>query len=436
MARVDHSLGLAAAFYRIAFPFLFFTLAPGWLAKMFQRGGWQEKFGERLGLYDSTTVPARHDGVLLHAVSVGEMLLGIRIAKSFKTFSTKSLTLTTTTTTGMAQAAAAGFYPSDRIYLPVDFATCQRRMFRHLQPQVFATVESMPWPNLLREARKLGIRLAVLNARVSPRSQRRYLALRRFLSPYFAALDAVGISTLEDAVFWQTMGVPKDKIHLTGNIKFEVSPPPLELIESLRQVLAAAGLANRHPIIIGGSTFPGEEQILLMAHKKLRPAHPNLLTLIAPRHVERAPEICAEARKAGCAIWRRSACPSTSNRSQPDVLLIDTTGELRGWYALADAVFIGKSLHARGGQNPVEPVVVGRRPIFGPHMENFSSVATDLINAKLAIQISSEAGVFDALDHEIRSPQNEVVAARASALLTPHKNATLKTTRLLLDMIS
>lgn len=427
-------LGPAAGLYRALFPALFALAAPGWIVKMLRRGGWREKFGERFGLY-SPAVPPRAGGALIHAVSVGEMFLGIRIAREAAGLGVRPLTLATTTTTGMAQAAAAGFAAADRVYLPVDFTACQRRMLERLRPAVFASVEAAPWPNLLREARRRGVRTAILNARVSPRSQRRYLAARRVLRPFFAALDAVGAVCEEDRLFWIEMGARPERVLVTGNIKLDVSPPPAELTERLRGALAAAGLGGRRPVVVAGSTFPGEEAMLLRAHRELRATHPGILTILVPRHVERAPGIEREAAALGFRLARRSRYPGGSPEPEADALLVDVTGELRGWYALADAVFVGKSLSAAGGQNPVEPVVAGRRAVFGPRMDNFRAVADDLAAAGLAARISSPEELANALDREIRSTEADRIAARAAALFAPHRGAARRTAELLKSLL-
>jgi len=252
----------------------------------------------------------------------------------------------------------------------------------------------------------------------------------------FAALDAVGLPEPDDLPFWAEMGVPENRLHVTGNIKFEVTPPDAALVGRLSARLRASGLDQRHPVLLGGSTFPGEERVLLDQHLAIRGEHPGLLTILVPRHVERASGIAAEASRLGVRLVRRSELDSRPAPVDAEALLVDVTGELRGWYALADAVFIGKSLLARGGQNPIEALVAGKRPIFGPNMENFQSVAAKLINEGLATRAGSVAELGRAIRSRLASGNEPDVASRAGKLLAPHRDATLRTVGLMESLLA
>jgi len=414
-----------AIIYRTLFPILFILTLPSWLTRMIRRGGWRPKFNERFGFY--STPPFSSPRPFIHAVSVGEMFLGLRVASSYADLSQeKPLTLSCTTTTGMAQAQAAVKHNVTLTYHSVDFVGASQRMLRQFKPSIIAYVEAAPWPNVLFAAVTSKIPVAVINARVSPRSQIGYRRFAPLLRPLFSLLDAVAITDPVDYDFWCSMGLRPERVHLTGNIKFDVTPPPIDLVDRLRSVLTS-NFPNRHPILLGGSTFPGEERLLLEAHIALRERHPNLLTILVPRPVERRDEIAREIESLGLTHQLRSAPSATP----ADVLLVDTTGELRGWYALADAVFIGKSLTASGGQNPVEPVVAGRTPIFGPNMANFKAIARSLCDLGLATQIEGPEHLLGAIESVLAAPPTEAQNDRINALLAPHRGAATRIASLL-----
>ena len=235
----------------------------------------------------------------------------------------------------------------------------------------------------------------------------------------------------EDIARWQSLGVLAEKIRVTGSIKFD-SPAGAPTREAeFRALLAPLGVTEKTPILLGGSTWFPEEKILADMLLRLRAESPDLFLILVPRHVERAAEIFRSL--APLRVVRRSALPLT----QPcDVLLVDTTGELRDWYSLATLVFVGKSLpgvEQAGGQNPAEPAALGKPVLFGPQMENFASIVAHLVEHGAARTVADP----DSLEREsaalLREPAaRSAMAVAASAALTSHSGATVRTARLLL----
>src|SRR5437773_8389423 len=304
-----------------------------------------------------------------------------------------------------------------------------RRAFSVIRPARIFLVEAEIWPNLAAEAHARRIPLALVNARLSPRSERRYRQFRFFIAPTFRLLDLVCVPEKEDADRWAALGVSQDRIQVTGSIKYD--PAFFDnaqafddgVAASLRDAWSTLGL--EHPVLFGGSTHRGEEEILASIFLRLRQQFPSLRLFIAPRHVERLREIRAQLDALGLHVALASNPRLDGEPNKADCVLLDTTGELQRWYDIATVVFVGKSLTAHGGQNPVEPILAGKPVVFGPHMENFAMLAKLLVSRKAAIQVrdadSLERAIIELLqDTEAR----QRLVQNAREVLSTHKGAT------------
>ncbi len=421
--------------YNLLFPFALLLFLPGYLAKMRRRGNYREKFGQRLGIYDSD-VRARLDArqnVWMHAVSVGEVAVALKLARRLKELDAEFFcALTTTTTTGFAFASREAPDWIEVLYTPLDFWPVMRRAFSVIRPRKIILVEAEVWPNFVSLAHRRGIPLALVNARLSPRSEGRFRKFRFFVAPLFRRLDLVCIQEPGDRSRWSALGLREERIRHTGNIKFDTSATKID-DQVPRQVLAGLGIASERPILFGGSTHSDEEIILAQLFLQLRADYPDLFLIIAPRHVERAGEICAALKKSSLRVALRTG-PS---QDRPDCLLLDTTGELRNWYALATVVFVGKSLATRGGQNPVEPILAGKPVIFGPHMENFAAVARLLVENGGALQVQDAISLGQKLAALLGDPAARLsLVAQATAALAAHCGATARTAHLVMELKS
>ncbi|MBA3962523.1 MAG: 3-deoxy-D-manno-octulosonic acid transferase [Chthoniobacterales bacterium] len=417
--------------YNLLFPLALLVFLPGYTLKMLRRGNYRDHFGQRLGLYDRATRRrlAAHPHTWMHAVSVGEVMLALKLMRRMKEDEPSlRVALTTTTTTGFALARREAPEWMEVLYTPLDFWPVMRRAFAVIRPVRIILVEAEVWPNLAALARRRKIPFALVNARLSPRSERRFRKFKRVVRPFFRMLDLICVQEPEDVARWESLGVDPARIELVGSIKFDpegVDPRP----EHPRAVLSALGIDPARPILLGGSTHPGEEEILARVFQQLRESCPDLFLIIAPRHVERAKEIATRLRAAGLQVASRSEPVETP---AADCLLLDTTGELRNWYAVATIVFIGKSLTAHGGQNPVEAIVADRPVLFGPHMENFARLAQSLVRTGGAFQPNDEASLTTTartLLHDAGLRAQLVQQARG--VLQPHRGATGRTAALL-----
>jgi 3-deoxy-D-manno-octulosonic-acid transferase len=420
--------------YNLFWPLGLLFFLPGYLAKMTRRGGYRKKFGQRLGIYDDH-VRARlsqQRSTWLHAVSVGEVNVALKLANALRALEPDlHCVLTTTTTTGFALANKSAPPWVEVMYTPLDYWPIMRRAFAVIAPARILLVEAEVWPNLVAATHARRIPVALVNARLSPRSERRFRRFRVFVAPIFRLLDLICVQERGDIERWVALGVERSRIRHTGSIKYD--PKNADIDPVLPQnVLRELNIEGR-PILFGGSTHPGEEEILARIFGELRAKFPQLFLILAPRHVERAPEVRRALEQLGLRVASRTRLSTDAETA--DCLLIDSTGELRNWYAIATVAFIGKSLTAHGGQNPVEPIMAGVPVIFGPNMENFAGLVVSLVAQGGAVQVDSPSDLQKAIVDLLNdSRARQTLVENASAVLSEHAGATARTAKLIVDL--
>ncbi|HKP93439.1 MAG TPA: glycosyltransferase N-terminal domain-containing protein [Chthoniobacterales bacterium] len=420
--------------YNLFYPIGLLFFLPGQISKLVRRGNYRHKFGQRFGFYDREVRRrlASRRCTWMHAVSVGEVAVALKLAARLRELDQDFFcALTTTTTTGFQVATAGRSEDLEVLYSPLDFWPIIRRAFAVIRPVRITLVEAEVWPNLAAEARSRRIPLVLVNARLSRRSEARFLRFGFLVRPTFACLDAVCVQEAEDIQRWVTLGVSRQGIYHVGSIKYDPGEVKIQLDAPLA-VLRDLGIAGDTPILFGGSTHPDEEEILARIFQELRPEFPSLRLVIAPRHVERTRDIQARLERMGLKVRLRSDAIETP-AAAPDCLVIDTTGELPSWYAVATVVFIGKSLAARGGQNPVEPLLAGKPVLFGPHMENFAALATALLAHHAAVQVRDAAHLREEIARLLRDPgAAAAMVTNATAVLSQHSGATQRTAEIIM----
>jgi 3-deoxy-D-manno-octulosonic-acid transferase len=428
--------------YNLALPPALLAALPSQWLKLRRRGGTTRDLAERLGHFPTPTATrfaALTKPWWIHAVSVGEVLVATKAIHALRVLRPEiPVVLSTTTTTG--HAVARSEVPADVpvIYNPIDLPGAVRRAFDAIRPGRLILVEAEVWPNLLHIAHEWGLEVALINARLSPRSERRYQSARRLVAPLLGQLDLVLVPEPEDVARWSAIGVRPDVIGVTGSLKHDYEglpddPRTTALAEIMRSLWPGAAA----PTLLAASTHPGEEALLASVFRDLRAGIPGLRLLLAPRHVERSAAVAAELTALGLHVVRRSTLgtppATTAPPAAPDVLLIDTTGELRAWQPLADAVVIGKSFLTTGGQNPVEALMAGRPVVTGPHMENFGPLMRTLLDHRAIIQVTDAAALRPALHPLLTCPEHAAgVTAAARTALAPHQGAARRTAERLL----
>jgi 3-deoxy-D-manno-octulosonic-acid transferase len=362
---------------------------PYWLFQMLRHGKYRAGFGERLGRIPSrlrTPAGLAKPTIWVHAVSVGEVLAvtGL-IAQLRRQFPEHRVVVTTTTDTGQALARTR-FGEEEVFYFPMDFAFAIRPYLRLLRPRLVVIAETEFWPNFLRLARASGAAVAIVNARISDRSQPNYRRFRALLSRELANINVFLAQTEEDSSRLQSIGADPSRIQVAGNLKFDMPPAaPTPLVEHLRGSLRE----NRtSPVIVCGSTVEGEEPLVLLAFENVLVRHPRAAMILAPRHPERFDPVAILVQQMGIHFWRRSLWNGKAITG--GVFLVDTIGELSSLYALADVAFVGGSLVPRGGHNIIEPALHGAAIVVGNYTENFRDIVS-LFQSRDAVRIATAA---------------------------------------------
>ncbi|WP_395740695.1 3-deoxy-D-manno-octulosonic acid transferase [Prosthecobacter sp.] len=395
------SKALSLTLYNLALPLGLVLMLPGAFIKMRRRNGRWQDLAQRIGFFPRETQAAidalpQRERFWVHAVSVGEVGVAKKlIARLLKTQSDLGIVLSTTTPTGYALAQELAVQHEGRvvaIYSPIDLPGVGRLMLERIHPTHLVLVEAEVWPNLTASASRLGIPVSLVNARLSPRSERRYRKFRNFIGPIFRMLKQVLVQEADDVARWQGFGVDAERIHFTGSIKYdpEGAVVAAEKIAALRGVLTQTGIAPTQPTLLAASTHAGEEVELARVFLRLREQVRDLALLIVPRHVERRAEISAELQGLGISPALRSVAGSRVEAKAP-VFVIDTTGELAAWQHLVTLVVVGKSFLAEGGQNPAEAALAQKPVLFGPHMENFAPLVDLLLKKGGAQQVADFA---------------------------------------------
>jgi len=433
------SRSLSLALYNTLLPLGLCCMAPGALIKMRRRGGDWRDFGQRFGRWNEERLKAlkalpKPSLIWMHAVSVGEVGVARKlIAELLKQQPGRAIVLTTTTPTGHRLALEIEEAFPQRVvalYSPLDLSFVARRVLAAWQPAQIVLVEAEVWPNILHQATKLGIPVTLVNARLSHRSEKRYRQFKGIIAPVFGMLSRVCVQEPEDVLRWEGLGVDRSRITLTGSIKYDPqgSAADPSQVQAFQEILNRTGLAGRL-LLLAASTHAGEEVALAKVFQSLQSTHPELGFLVAPRHYERGAEVMAGLQGLGLQPVQRSQ-PQTF--AATDVLVIDSTGELKAWQELASIVVIGKSFLAEGGQNPAEAVMAGKPVLFGPHMENFEPLVKLLLEAGGAWQVPGLAALTEALRLLLADPgRGSAQASAGRSALMKHQGATQKTASLL-----
>jgi 3-deoxy-D-manno-octulosonic-acid transferase len=373
------------------------------------REGWSEKF-----LGDAPRRIGDRPCVWFHAVSVGEVLLLKPLVRGLaRRRPGWDLVISTTTRTGL-DVARRTFPDLVTFYAPLDFSWATRRAVARVRPTVLALIELELWPNLVYACKSAGARVAILNGRLSRRSHRGYRRLRGPLAPTLRRLDAVAVQTDEYAERFVDLGIPRQRVRVTGSVKFDGLETDRDNARtlSLRKEL---GLSTFDVVFVAGSTMEGEEAAALWAYRAARAEHPSLRLILVPRHAERFERVADWLRREGEPFVRRSGQAVAEGRPGgiTPVILLDTVGELSTAWGLADVAFVGGSLFpGRGGQNMMEPAAFGAAVMFGPHTENFRETSEQLVSRGAATIVTTTGGLAKALRGCLDDP--EAAAARGA----------------------
>lgn len=425
--------------YNILFNIGFALTAPWYFLKMYRRGAWQAGFGERFGLYDGKLKQAltNRQVVWFHAVSVGEVNLCTQLIRAMEPLlPLHKIVVSTTTSTGMGLLRDRLPAHITKIYYPIDRRKHIQRAIGLINPEVVVLVEAEIWPNFLWSLQRRNIPYFLVNARLSERSFRGYRRFGFLFRELFEGFAGVGAQNEADAQRLRELGCRPEAIHVVGSLKFDAAriddPRPLDVASLLGQL----GVGPSSRVLVAGSTHDGEERILAAIHLRLKARFPDLFLVLVPRHHERGAAVGEELRALGLRFaFRKDLRPATRHAAGSiDCLLVNTTGELRHFYSRADLVFVGKSLTAQGGQNPIEPAALGKAVVFGPHMENFPDIAPAFIKAGAALQVPDEAGLEAAVVRLLENPgERQAMGQRAQSVVRENQGSIGRTVSMILE---
>lgn len=443
--------------YSLVLSLLFIVLLPYFVYQGVRRGKYSGSFKERLGLLPARLRADRRDTIWVHAVSVGEFLAARALITQLRSqFRAARIVVSTTTLTGQQLAQSQQHLFDATLYFPFDWQFSVRGALNTVKPSVVVIIDTEIWPNFLRECRRRGVATVLANGRISARSFRGYRLLGRPFRHAIQNFSLMIMQSEDDAERARQLGAPPDRVRVCGNLKYDQPGPEGSepgASEGAQQfsspespfrsdgVVHQVGLSLTPHLIVAGSTAAGEEEMLLDSLREIR-KHKGLedaRLLLAPRRPERFDEVARLIARSGFAFVRRSELRSSSGwsapsfdgadqsarnvqsrpgdvstRGAPDIMLLDTLGELASIYRYAAVVFVGGSLVPRGGHNIIEPAAYAKPVIVGPHTENFRQIVSDFARADALIQIGATGSdPVDELTRELSRLLSDSEDARA-----------------------
>lgn len=410
--------------YDILFFLLFLLYLPFYLVHIIRRGGLTSEYWERFGFFSrekKALLRSLKHPVWIHAVSVGESIAAVTFIKAWqKAHPEDDIVLSCSTSTAfhtIRQKHLAGIV---QIYCPFDFGFAIRHVLNLVRPRVLAIFEVEIWPNLVMVPARRGVKVCLVNGRMSDKSAKGYARWKCIFRPIFNAFCVLCVQTEEDAARLRRVIGDSDKIHVCDTMKFDQVPEP-----SLRDV---SGVLNDcfgtepRVVLVAGSTHSGEEALIADAYLGLRSTHPELKLVIVPRHVERSEEIreMLKSKKLTCRLLQ-----SEGETGPADVLLVNTTGELMNFFAAGDIAFVGKSLAGQtGGHNIIEPAISGKAILYGSHSENFRAVVAIFQSREAALEVPSDEAFLPLLARLLENPEErEELGRRARATVERYRGA-------------
>ncbi|MEA2039228.1 MAG: 3-deoxy-D-manno-octulosonic acid transferase [Thermodesulfobacteriota bacterium] len=416
-------------FYIMITSCLFLILFPAFWVYTRITGQYAQHIGERLGFLPASVVQGLSSSkrIWIHAVSLGEVKVAASIIDAIRPMIPGcSIMLSTTTEHGRRLAEESFGHDIPVFYAPLDFVGSVRKALSIARPQIMVFLETEIWPAWLLETRRMGIKTALINGRISPRSIGNYLKLHPFFSEVLDNFDVLSMITDEDAVRIKAMGADPERIHTNGNAKYDLlaNLADKKIEVQMRQTL------NIHPsqkVLVAGSIRGGEEIMVIDAYRKILRQFPDTILIIAPRHIERSSVIASLLEKYGLRYQLRSDINKDKSVRSEQVVIINTFGELFKVYSIGTIVFCGASLVPLGGQNPFEPAVWGKTVFYGPSMEDFLDAKNVLEAEGAGVPVSNAETLAEKVVWFFQHPEElEMYGQRARKAVLAHQGAAKK----------
>jgi 3-deoxy-D-manno-octulosonic-acid transferase len=428
--------------YNILFIIFFGLASPYYFWRLRRRGNWLAGFGERFAKYDPSIKQAltNRQVIWLHAVSVGEVGLCTQLIRALEPrLPNAKIVVSCTTTTGMAEYRRRLPSRITKIYYPLDRRKFVRHALATINPEAIVLLEAEIWPNFLWRARDLRIPVFLANARLSERSYPRYKKFGWLFRPLFASLAGVSCENEAEAQKLREVGCDPAHVQVVGNLKFDAAGFSEKRSLDVRGLLDQVGVSEDALILVAGSTHDGEELVLVDIAARLRKKFPNFFLILVPRHFERCPDLVRKLKAKGVKFMLRNAIFDDTRLAPGELecLVVNTTGELKFFYEPASVVFIGKSLLAIGGQNPIEPAALGKPVVFGPNMQNFKDITRLFLSRQAAMQAPNAAGLERALEELLANPARRAeMGAKAKATVAENLGAVERTVEMILPHLT
>ena len=435
--------------YDLVFIIFGIIYLPYLILKKRYRYGLPDKFGilsKRL-----KDISSKGKIIWIHAVSVGEMKVASILAPLLrKTFPSHTIIFSSVTHTGNKVARTIATGEEDVFYLPFDVSFIVDRVVRIVRPELFLSLETELWPNLITSLYRFNTKIILVSGRISTRSYFGYTKIRFIISSLLKKFSLILMQSQEDAVRILTLGAPKEKVFITGNLKFDL--PIVETAAKRRELRERLNIHDEEVLLIAGSTHRGEEEDLIDCFSRLKSEYNNLRLIIAPRHIERTQEIEQLLSRAGFRSLRFSNLISTSIQPRTEslisvrgkhpapgiqnIFILDTIGNLKTVYSASDIVFVGGSLVKKGGQNPIEPASLTKPIIFGKFMFNFQDVVRTFLENSAAIQVEDRDELYSAIRLLLDNPkERKKLGLNARDAVSKNSGSSQRTIDLILSTI-
>ena len=401
-------------------------------------GRYREGLGQRLGFLGAEW--KSQEGAMriwLHGASVGEVLLARLLIKELSVILPEAdFVISTMTEQGMEIARKGAGDKVRCIYAPLDLVGIVGRSIRRVQPDMYICLETELWPAFLLQAKRSGLELIILNGRLSERSFQRYQFGKGFMKKILACFSMISVIQQSDAKRFMSLGAEPGKVRVLGNAKYDQDMENLapETEEQYRHWL---NLYAGQPLLVAGSTHTGEEAMLLTVFQDLKKATgmQDLVWVVAPRHMQRLPEVEAMLKQKQVPYERLSDVKSSERKT--DTIIVDSIGDLAGIYSIASYVFCGGSLVERGGHNIMEPALFGKPVFYGPSMKDFSDAAELLESVGGGFQVSGPGALTESILYFMDHPEEyDTAGRRAREVSVTQQGSARKQAELVKELIS
>jgi 3-deoxy-D-manno-octulosonic-acid transferase len=416
----------------------FVILFPFFFVYSLCTGRYRQGLGQRFGFLKVTGQRQEDDlTIWLHGASVGEVLLAkILIKELVKILPQAGFVLSTMTEQGMEVARKSGLEKVRCIYAPLDLIGMVGRSIQKIRPTLYICLETELWPAFLFEAKRAGVKLVLLNGRLSERSFQRYQLLKGFIAKILSCFSMISVVRLSDAKRYMILGAEPEKVRVLGNAKYDQDMENL-VLESQEQYRAWLNLYPGQPLLVAGSTHTGEEEMLLAVFQDLKKATgmQDLIWVVAPRHLQRLNEVEGMLKQKQVPFERLSTVKDAERKT--DTILVDSMGDLAGLYSIASYVFCGGSFVERGGHNIMEAAILGKPVFYGPSMKDFSDAAELLESAGGGFPVSSPEALTESILYFMDHPEEyDTASRRAREIAATQQGAARKQALLVKEVLT